>query len=70
MLEGPLYRFSAVALAFTFIVAAFAFETRPASAGDDHHMDGGGGNRGSSGVNIGIGVGTIIPQRGAPRAWR
>ena len=60
MLKGPFYRFSAVALAFTFIVAAFAFETRPARAGDDHHMDGGGGNRGSSGVNIGIGVGTII----------
>ena len=61
MLKGPFYRFSAVAPVFTFIVAAFALETRHARAGDDHYKEGGGGgNRGSSGVNIGIGVGTII----------
>ena len=60
MLKRLLSRVSAVALAFTLIVAAFALTTRPAQAGDDHYREGGGGNRGSSGVNIGIGVGTII----------
>lgn len=59
MLKGPFSLLSVVALPLAFIVAAFAFDARPASAGDDH-KGGGGGNRGSSGVNIGIGVGTII----------
>jgi hypothetical protein len=58
MLKLRFDRFSAVVVALALIVAAFAFPTAPARAGDDHYK--GGGNRGSSGVNIGIGVGTIL----------